>query len=180
MVSQRVCCHCRSVVTTSRRPVGSLFDPARTAADQRLSFWRSPLSENQQDRHRRRRRSQSPRHRGPVSRRGSVISPILGDQLVPSSCSHASSASRFWMRAPLKCPHPSPRLLRIFRQARTSPRSHHHRWLGHNRRRRPVESKPLLPFPLQSPGRMRHISYPRCCPPPHTISRIGTRSFLPQ
>jgi len=48
--------------------------PHRTVGDWRPSFWRLSPSEDQRDRHRRRRWSQSLELRAPVSRRGSAIS----------------------------------------------------------------------------------------------------------
>ena len=49
-------------------------DPHRTVGDWRHSFWRLSLSDEQRDRHRRRRRSQFPELRVLVSRRSSAIS----------------------------------------------------------------------------------------------------------
>ena len=73
IIHERFRCNRRSAATTSLRPAGSPLGPSSYVGDRRPSSWRLSPSE-ERDRHRRRRRSQSPELRAQVSRRGSAIS----------------------------------------------------------------------------------------------------------
>jgi hypothetical protein len=73
IIHERLCYNHQSAATTSLRPAGSLLGPLPYCWGL-APFFLAPVPSLGQDRHRRRRWSQSPGLRAPVSRRGSAIS----------------------------------------------------------------------------------------------------------